>query len=104
MRADTSASVRPASESELLLDDPAGVFGTVSCARGVAVATRVAAAAAPRTDTVNSRRDRGGIGGNDTPVLRQDLGFGICTVARGSRFGHLHGGLHGIRTIGESQS
>src|SRR5213594_4419837 len=69
-RADTSASVSPASNSGLLVEDPIDVFGLVVCA-GVALATRVAAAAAPRTETVNSRRDKGVIGGYDTP------GFGI---------------------------
>src|SRR2546426_11222246 len=71
-RADTSASVSPASNSGLLVEDPIDVFGLVVCA-GVALATRVAAAAAPRTETVNSRRDKGVIGGYDTP------GFGIRT-------------------------
>src|SRR2546427_2648208 len=76
-RADTSASVSPASTSGLLVEDPIDVFGLVVCA-GVALATRVAAAAAPRTETVNSRRDRGVIGGYDTP------GFGIRDSHRDS--------------------
>src|SRR6267378_439336 len=74
-RADTSASVSPASNSGLLVEDPIDVFGLVVCA-GVALATRVAAAAAPRTETVNSRRDKGVIGRYDTPGFGiRDLGF-----------------------------
>src|SRR5882762_8024686 len=79
-RADTSASVSPASNSGLLVEDPIDVFGLVVCA-GVALATRVAAAAAPRTETVNSRRDKGVMGGYDTPGFGPDSGrewgFGI---------------------------
>src|SRR5882762_1518631 len=88
-RADTSASVSPASNSGLLVEDPIDVFGLVVCA-GVALATRVAAAAAPRTETVNSRRDKGGIGGYDTP------GFGIRDSGVGIRDSHIVGRDSGV--------
>src|SRR6267378_1848591 len=92
-RADTSASVSPASNSGLLVEDPIDVFGLVVCA-GVALATRVAAAAAPRTETVNSRRDKGGIGGYDTPGFGiRDSGFAPdCEGIRDSGFGPDSGG------------
>src|SRR5437867_9779338 len=63
-RAEASASVSPASASEAVPGDAAAAFdaaGVPVCAgAGAAIAMR-APVAAPRTEKVNSRRERGGI-------------------------------------------
>jgi hypothetical protein len=66
MRAEASANVSPASAS----DAPLGgdVVAAVADCPAASVATRVAAAAAPSTETVNSRRERCDIRGYDTPI------------------------------------
>src|SRR4030088_3224397 len=68
IRAEASASVSPVSASDVLAGIRAGPAGGLGCPvwPSAAVAPHVAAAAAPRTETVNSRRDSCVIGRYDT--------------------------------------
>src|SRR5207247_2014498 len=66
MRDEACASVSPATASDARDEEPI-VAGRFSCWARAGDVKRVAAAAAPRTDAVNSRRDSCVIGRYDTP-------------------------------------